>query len=232
MLMKKCLAIFKKQIKDTLKNKSILIQFILFPLMAVIMNNAVHIEGMPKNYFVNLFATMYIGMAPMESMSTIISEEKENNTLRVLLMANVKTYEYLLGVGFYVLLLCLIGSGVFGICGGYEGMNLVRFIGIMGIGIITSILIGAAIGVWSKNQMTATSITVPIMMIFSFMPMLAGFNDAIGKISRFLYSQQVSHLLENISKMTLGRECVVVITMNILVALVLFIFSYKRCSLA
>ena len=33
--------IFLKQLKDTLKNKAVLIQFVMLPLMAVIMENAV-----------------------------------------------------------------------------------------------------------------------------------------------------------------------------------------------
>ena len=75
--------IIKKQLKDTIKNKTILIQFILFPLMTVIMENAITLEGMPELFFTKLFAIMYIGMAPITSVAAIISEEKEKNTLRL-----------------------------------------------------------------------------------------------------------------------------------------------------
>ena len=43
--------ILKKQFKDTFKNKSILIQFVMFPLLAVIMTNAISLENMPANFF-------------------------------------------------------------------------------------------------------------------------------------------------------------------------------------
>ena len=76
--MNNIIAIFKKQLKDTLKNKAVLIQFVMFPIMTLIMNNAVKMQDMPENFFVNLFATMYIGMVPLTSMASIISEEKEN----------------------------------------------------------------------------------------------------------------------------------------------------------
>ena len=66
-------AIFKKQLKDTIKNKTVLIQFVMFPVLTVIMNNAVKIEGMPDNFFVNLFAAMFIGMAPLTSIASVIS---------------------------------------------------------------------------------------------------------------------------------------------------------------
>ena len=77
---RKICAVWKKQVKDTLKNKVILIQFIMFPMLTAVMQNAMDIQGMPKNYFVTLFATMYIGMAPLTAMAAIISEEKECNT--------------------------------------------------------------------------------------------------------------------------------------------------------
>ncbi len=97
--MKNISAIFVRQIKDTLKNKSVLIQFLMFPVMTLIMENTVKIDGMAPHFFAELFAVMYIGMAPLTAISAIIGEEKEKNTLRVLLMANVKPHEYMLGVG-------------------------------------------------------------------------------------------------------------------------------------
>ena len=70
-------AILWKQIKDTLKNKTILIQFLMFPVLTLIMENTVKMDGMEPNFFTNLFGVMFIGMAPLTSMASIISEEKE-----------------------------------------------------------------------------------------------------------------------------------------------------------
>ena len=85
--------IFKKQLKDTLKNKTVLIQFIMFPAMTLLMENAVKIPDMPELFFTKLFSVMFLGMAPITSAAAIISEEKEKNTLRVVTMANVKAWE-------------------------------------------------------------------------------------------------------------------------------------------
>ena len=49
-------AILWKQCKDTFKNKTILIQFVMFPFMTVIMENAIEIPGMQEHFFANLFA--------------------------------------------------------------------------------------------------------------------------------------------------------------------------------
>lgn len=225
-------AILKKQLKDTLKNKTVLIQFVMFPALTWIMNSAVIMEDMPKNFFVTLFATMYLGMAPLTSMAAIIAEEKETNTLRVLIFSNVKPHEYLLGIGIYVWSICMVGAGVICAAGGYEPRARLAFMGILAVGILTSLLIGAAIGTWSRTQMMATSVAVPVMMVFSFLPMLSMFNDTIAKIAKFTYSEQISRMLGQVGHLSLTAEAGCILCANILLAAALFAVAYQRCELA
>ena len=222
------IAIFKKQLKDTLKNKTVLIQFIMFPILTLIMNNAVKIEGMPDNFFVELFAAMYIGMAPLTSISAIISEEREKNTLRVLMMSNVKPHEYLLGIGCYVWTACMFGALVICIAGNYGLQMGVIFMAVMATGILTSLLIGAAIGLLSRTQMMATSISVPVMMIFAFMPMLSMFNDTIAKIAKFTYSVQISNMLNRINALPFEADSIGIIAVNALLFIILFVIAYNK----
>lgn len=224
-------AIFSKQLKETLKNKAILIQFVMLPVMTVLMQNFVKIEDMPENFFVKLFAVMFVGMAPQTCMSSILSEEKEMNTLRALMMSNVKPLQYLLGTGLYVWLFCMVGALVFVIVGGYSGFQLCLFLTIMAIGIFLSILIGAIIGICSKNQMTATSVGIPVMMIFSFVPMLAMFNETIKKIAGVVYSQQLSIIINNIETAKIETENIVVLAASFAVAIILFVVAFKKKGL-
>lgn len=48
--MSNIIAVMKKQLKDTLKNKTVFIQFIMFPVLTIIMNRAITIDGMPENF--------------------------------------------------------------------------------------------------------------------------------------------------------------------------------------
>ena len=230
--MRNICAVFLKQINETFKNKTILIQFVLFPAFALIMENAIKLQDMPEHFFVKLFSVMFVGMAPLTCMSSILSEEKEKNTLRALLMSNVKPVQYLLGVGSYLWLMCMAGSVVFALCGQYRGKELVAFLLIMAAGILLSILVGAAIGVFSRNQMTATSITIPVMMVFSFLPMIATFNEKIAKFAKITYSQQISMLINNINDVPIEMENVVILLANMLVAIVLFLLAFYRKGLA
>lgn len=221
-------AILWKQCKDTLKNKTILIQFLLFPCMTVIMENTIEIPGMPERFFANLYAVMYIGMAPLTCMASIISEEKEKNTLRVLQMCNVKALEYLLGNAVYIIGMCMLGSMLIGAAGGYQGTELLHFMLLMLLGHSISVLLGAAIGVSSKNQMMATSVTVPVMMILSFLPMISVFNETIHKVARFVFSEQLYLLINGIEEIQLEVENMVILGGNIALAVVAFLVAYKK----
>lgn len=229
--MKNITAVFLKQIKETFRNKTILIQFLMFPVMVIIMENAIKLENMPEHFFVKLFAVMFVGMAPLTCMSAIISEEKEKNTLRALMMSNVKPFEYLIGVGAYVFIMCIIGAVVFAVCGGYEGKDLLVFMAVMGTGILLSSLTGAVIGVFSKNQMSATSLTIPVMMIFSFLPMLSMFNENIEKVARITYSQQMSILINGIGNSAIKPESIIIIAVNFVVASILFTLAFRKKGL-
>ena len=195
------------------------------------MENTVKIKGMPEHFFATLFAVMYMGMAPLTAVASIISEEKEKNTLRVLLLSNVKPWEYLTGVGVYIWLICMIGAGVIGMAGKYAGAGLGMFMLWMGLGILVSIVIGAAIGTFSKNQMAATSFTVPVMMVFSFLPMLAMFHEGIGKVARFTYSGQLQKLLQAVGNTAPEYTQVGIVLINLLVAAVLFGVAYRKKGL-
>lgn len=221
-------AILWKQLKDTIKNKTILIQFVMFPLMTIVMENAIQIQAMSEHFFANLFAVMYLGMAPLTCMSAMISEEKEKNTLRVLQLSNVKSMEYLLGNAIYIWCICMIGSLVIGIAGGYQGNALMRFLIIMAVGNLISILVGATIGIVSKNQMAASSITVPVMMVFSFLPMLSMFNDTIRKFSKIIYSEQLYLLINDIDTFHITGELSVVLFSNALLVVLAFVFAYRK----
>lgn len=225
------LAIFKKQCKDLVKNKTVLIQFIMFPALTLVMSRMVKMDGMPENFFVGLFATMYIGMAPLASMAAILSEEKEKNTLRVLLMSNVKPQEYLFGIGIYLWLFCMIGAGVICAAGSYGLRERVLFMSVMAVGISLSLLAGAAIGILSKTQMMATSIALPTMMVFSFLPMLSMFQEKVAKVAKFLYSGQVHIAINQISspRFEMGNLCITLA--NLILFFALFVVAYRKHGL-
>lgn len=229
--MKNISAIFVRQLKDTLKNKSVLIQFLMFPVMTLLMQNTIKLDDMPVNFFAELYAIMHVGMAPLVVTSAIIAEEKEKNTLRVLMMANVRPQEYLLGVGSYVWLLCMAGSLVIGLCADYSSSALLRFMLVMAVGFVVAILLGATIGLLASGQMAATSISVPLMAVFAFLPMIAMFNSTIEKKAKFCYTYQIKLFLSQPDGDIMSTEGIVVLACSFAAAAIAFIIAYRRKGL-
>lgn len=224
-------AILKKQIQETIKNKAILLQFIMFPVLTILLSKNTSTNYLPDNFFVSLFIPMYIGMAPLICISTIISEEKENNTLKALMMSNVQPFEYLIGTGFHVIVLCLIGCLIISTQANLRFEQLISFLMFSLLGIVISTLIGATIGMISKNQINASSISIPLMIIFSFSPMLTMLNGKAIKITQFIYTQQIYELVANNSILSLVSKNFISLTSCVFVTLIFFIITYKKIGI-
>lgn len=80
--------------------------------------------------------------------------------------------------------------------------------------------------------MMATSLTVPIMLLFSFLPMLSLFNEKIAKAAKYTYSEQIRLTLGEISDPRFSGESVCILAVNMLLFAGLFLISYKRSELA
>ena len=79
--------------------------------------------------------------------------------------------------------------------------------------------------------MMATSVTVPVMMVFSFLPMLSTFNEGIAKITKITYSQQINILLGQIGRVEMKAEQAGVIIANMVLAVILFVVAFKKTGL-
>ncbi len=227
MSLRHILTVFFKQGKDIMRNRTILIQFVLFPVLAAIMEYSVKPEELPEHFFIYMFAAMYFVMAPLTGMSAVIAEEKEKNTLRVLLMADVTPAEYLAGTGGCIFLAGMAGSCMFAVCGGFSGGKLAWFLLMMAAGTAVSLVAGAAIGVWSRNQTSAASLSVPVMMVFSFLPMLSMFNEAVGRAAKYAYSQQIYRLMAEGNSAAKG-ETGIVLAGNFLAVFLIFRYVCGR----
>ncbi len=124
---------------------------------------------------------------------------------------------------------------MFALAGEYTGKGLLEYLMIMALGVIMSELIGAGIGVFGRNQMEAASISIPVMMVFSFVPMLAGFNNTIQRIGRIFYSQQLSNWILGIGEKSgeggIGAEAILILIANFILAAGFFLMAYQKRGL-
>lgn len=221
-------AIYLKQLKDIFKNKSMLIQYIMYPAIAFLMTELIAKpdENIPNTLFIIMFSSMFIGMALIMGTASPISEDREHKSLRFLIMAGVKPHQYLLGLGGVIFSGALLVSLVFALMGGYTSLELLKFMTVMSAGALGSIILGAIIGMISKNQQAAIGLGLPMAMIFGFSPMIASFNETAKNYLFPLYTQQISLAVNDLSAPI--WQPLLVIAANILVFLVLFVIAYRK----
>ncbi len=224
-------ALFSKQCKDIFRNVEVLILFFVYPLVAFVMTNAIPEEAGQAGFFISVFGTMHIVFTPMVAMASMISEEKEKNTLRVLVMSNVKSFIYMLSIGGFVFICTMLTSIPFVFLSGYTGMDAFRFMVYMAIGCICSLFLGGLIGTSAKNMMGANALAVPLGLVISFMPMLSFFQKSIKEFSRFIYGQQISDMLMNPTAEAATSEGFIIIAINMAVFVGIFLFMYRRNKL-
>lgn len=225
-------AIFQKQMKDLLKNMQVLILFFVYPLVALIMTTAMSgsDEFGSEIFFVSIFSAMHCIFTPIVSIVSIISEEKEKNTLRALIMSNVKSTDYLIGTGGFVFIFTVLSSFIFLFAADFTLGSMLKFIIAISIACVCSIVLGLSIGGFSKNMTSANAIAVPVGLIFSFLPMLSGFNEKIAEVSKFTYGYQVSNLISN-EGYNIGFLDWSIILLNLVIFILMFILVFRRNKL-
>jgi len=227
--MKSIKAIFTKQAKDMFKNPAVLVMFIVFPAVALIMTVFVPIpmnDFVSENMFVTMMASIFAGMGLITSASAVISEDISGKSLRFLIIAGVKPHQYLLGTGGFYLLAGAVTSVIFNLIGGFTGMEAVKFLSVMITGLAASIVLGMIFGILAGNQQAAASLSMPVAVVVGFTPMIAGFNETIGKFAGVLYTQQINVIVNDFSIELL--KPLLIIAANITVFTVLFVVAYKK----
>lgn len=221
MSLKRIITIFKKQKRELFRNPKMLLIFAMFPAVLLI------ITFVEKDSSLYLFLIMGCVLPPMTCIASEIGEEREKGTLRGLVFAGLKSYEYLIGM-----MLC---DGLFSIlCVAAMGMILEGVLGIEVAGsvivlsIVTigcSMVIGAIIGVSSKNQVTVSAVTVPVSLFMLFSSIFGMANKSVHSVTQYLYSQAYLDML--VKNQCQWRE-IGIILLNILLVCIVFSVLYLK----
>lgn len=218
-------ALFIKQFKDVLKNMPVLILYIIYPCIALIITNSMQGKAGQSDLFLSMFATMHCVFTPIIATASFISEEKENNMLRALIMSSVTLREYFLSVGGFVLLTDLLTGSAFLFITDNDFQGALLFLLSMSIGCVISILVGLCIGLYARNAAAANGLAVPLGLVFSFLPVLSSFNSNITKVSKFTFGQQISYLITGEKSSSFK---ITVIAVNFVLSAILAAILYKR----
>jgi ABC-2 type transport system permease protein len=119
-----------------------------------------------------------------------------------------------------------VTSAIFTLIGDFTAMEAAKFMAVMITGTAASVILGAAIGILSKNRQAATALSMPVAVIAGFVPMIAGFNETVEKFAGVLYTQQINVIVNDF---TVGLfKPLLVIVINIAAFTVLFIYAFIK----
>lgn len=141
----------------------------------------------------NLGLTMNITMTGTFVTSAALAEEKEKHTLRMLMTSSVNGIEFFLGsiippfIEIMILNIALIPiSGIF-----LASIPLGMYLLATALASITSCILGMLLGIYAKNQMSASTLTTPVILVFMLIPSFSAFIPSWER-SQSSYTQESS----------------------------------------
>lgn len=141
-------------------------------------------------YALGMGLVMNLGMCGIYCPSLLLAEEKEKNTLRVLMTSSVNSLEFFAGsvlpVFFITVLInfLLIPISGFAMDGGQLGL----FALVSVIASLTSCIIGMTLGIFAKNQVSAGTITTPVLLLLVMVPIFGDVVEALSGLSEYVFT--------------------------------------------
>jgi len=170
---------------------------------------------------VGIFTIIFIGLALVASSSALVYEDKNTTNLRFMAMADVRPYQYLLGTLAAAIIVVAVMLIFYALLGGYLGGDMLRFMAIGTFGGLVSILLGVVIGL-SKMPILAT----PLSIILGLGPTFGNMNETLANALRFTFIQQVNIAMADIDADL--SSSFLIIGANGFVFLLIFIFMHRR----
>lgn len=232
--MRKYKAIYKKDLRDMIKNPAIFL-CCLVPILMVVAYKFIFSgemeEGMDR--FILLIGTvMNCVMTGCLVPSTSISEEKEKFTLRTLMLSNVSAWELFLAKMSVALTGIVVAGILMFLIAGAEVTFLPLYLLVTLAGAVPLILISCVIGIVCRDQNSCSVYQIPVMFLFMLPPLWGAANPTVGKIAEFTPCNAMMMLYFGLSEgsMEVGELIfqVLVLTVWITMAAILFKYFYEK----
>lgn len=244
--MNNIIAIFIKQFTSCIKVPSIIIQGIMFLLIAGAFiflldedevrecdacipayvcasceEEAANRFELPIPSQVGLFTVIFVGLALVSSASALVNEDKTTTNLRFMAMADVKPYQYLIGTVASTIIVVAVMLVFYALLGGYIGTYMLKFMAVGLAGGLVSILLGIVIGL-SKVPILA----MPLSIVLGLGPTMSNFNESLANLLRFTFIQQVHIGISDLDADLTSNF--LIIGINGAVVLLVFILMHRK----
>lgn len=208
--MRKIQTLFMFKLEMILKNLTIMLGPIMAILFVFIFKTVVEVPTpggtQPESvefvtgYILQIGVIFNVTMTGIMAASMPLAEEKEMQTLRVLLSSSVSKVEFLIGsLAPVLVIMTAINFILIPISGVFVG-NMLVYLLITTIVSVITIILGLLIGMSAKNQMSVSLLSMPFMLILMMIPLLFQLNDLAGKASSFIYTGTLNEIISRLAQ--------------------------------
>ena len=228
--------LIKKDFRLMFTNKNMLIMILLpigFAVLYQTIFGDVKEAGMPRNFVLTLCELLNLSAIPLTGLAMIVAEEKEKNTLRVLMLSDVSALEYIFSKIISVLVLMELITIVIFFITATQLSYLPMFLLVTTVTSISMLLFGSVVGLLSKDQMSTSTLSTPLMILFLIPPMFQNMNEVIDKIASIVPTTRMMAIINDAMNgmSILSQEHLLdfgIILAWILLGVVTFAMMYRR----
>lgn len=227
-------ALFMKELKDCYRNPLTLISFTIPIIIILLFGILSNIKPNKSNIFLLSIALNYSIIFIIPSVSSLVSEEKEKNTLAVLTLSSITPIEFITSKFLLPFIISAINIVITLII---FKININYFPQILIIEltyIISAILIASIVGILCDTMATATVFSMFFLLILLLVPSISSFNHMANTIANFLVSYHSELIIDNITKgysLLYSKYSLFIILMWIVIPLSAFIVIYNKRQL-
>ena len=189
------------------------------------------IIGEVSTYALSMAVLFNIAMA-LYVTALLLAEEKEKNTLRVLMTSSVRGIEYFLGTVFPIFIEVEIINVILALLLGVTMSPYVLMIYVLMtfLATLSCTMIGMIFGIFAKNQMNTSSIITPAIIILMLIPMFSELLPFMKVISECLFTGIVMNVINKLSYANISVSLIqwCILSSECIITLLLFLILYKR----
>lgn len=214
-------------------NKLVLIQT-LFPLALVFIMKFIFRseKGVSENdlslYLLSLISGMVYSMSAGSLVAAMVGEEKEKNNFRTLMLSGVKTWEYLLSVVFYPILVSVLSFVALPLMLNLEIHNWLLYLLVSSLSAVTVILLNFFVSLLAKNMTQANIYSMVIMMASIYIPMIVANNTKLRALLDFSYIGANTHFFNRMATFSLSDKSFLALVGWLVLAVMLSVFAYRK----
>jgi len=227
-------AVFRNQFKEFIRDKFQLLFFIIWALVTVawpVISDLGFGESDNWDYPRQIAPALGVAVAggfTIWIFASVVAKHRANGYL-----SSVKLTSYLLGVSGFYITLSMVMAVFIALVGLLSGLALVNYMLIILLVVICTMLLGAIIGVLSKNKDTALGVSYPLGIVL--LGLIKARNgvyalqilDPIRPYIRWLYAERINNMLIEVHTGNFMSDVYVVLG-NIAVLAIIFTFAIKR----